>query len=172
MSFFKRAKASAAISRAEEEAAYAAALREIETGTRRDGLWAKALANSSNTEEAKGKYIKLRVQAYMDERNVEEYVAEREAVEQAQFESRISQQQEHNKREAKKAQRQARELEEVAQREARDRARDAELKRYTKENPLKGFAATIFGWGIFICGGLFISWLIAIGFRGVLGFFS
>jgi hypothetical protein len=51
-----------------EEMLYAEVLREIETGLRRDGLWAKALAQSNMQEgPAQARYIELRVQALRDE---------------------------------------------------------------------------------------------------------
>lgn len=54
--------------RALEERLYADALKEIEQGVRRDGLWAKALAKSNGNEDAaKGAYIEYRVQSLKDE---------------------------------------------------------------------------------------------------------
>ncbi|HHJ39259.1 MAG: hypothetical protein AXA67_12030 [Methylothermaceae bacteria B42] len=51
-----------------EEELYAEALRELEHGIRRDGLWAKAFSKSSgNEEKAKAFYIEFRVQALRDE---------------------------------------------------------------------------------------------------------
>jgi hypothetical protein len=51
-----------------EEAIYGEVLHEIENGIRRDGLWAKALAESRDSvEQAKSRYIRLRVQALKDE---------------------------------------------------------------------------------------------------------
>lgn len=51
-----------------EEAIYAEVLREMEAGVRRDGLWAKALAESPASEsQAKSRYIGLRAQALKDE---------------------------------------------------------------------------------------------------------
>lgn len=55
-------------SRITEEALYAEALREVEAGQRRDGLWAKALSDSKmNTSDAQALYLKLRVRALRDE---------------------------------------------------------------------------------------------------------
>jgi hypothetical protein len=51
-----------------EEILYAEVLREIESGIRRDGLWAKALSQSNMQQDAaKARYIKLRVQSLKDE---------------------------------------------------------------------------------------------------------
>lgn len=55
-------------SRRQDEEIYAHVLKEIESGMRRDGLWAKALANSAdNSEKAKSLYIKYRAQSIKDE---------------------------------------------------------------------------------------------------------
>ena len=54
-----------------EEMLYAEAMREIESGIRRDGLWGKAIAESDGDEKkAKAFYLKLRVQALKDELKV------------------------------------------------------------------------------------------------------
>lgn len=54
-----------------EEALYAEVLREMEAGIRRDGLWAKALSEAGGEEAAsKARYIKLRVQALLDEAEI------------------------------------------------------------------------------------------------------
>ena len=51
-----------------EEMLYAEAIREIEQGVRRDGLWGKALADSEGDEKkAKALYLKLRVKTLKDE---------------------------------------------------------------------------------------------------------
>lgn len=51
-----------------EEAFYAKAIREIESGDRRDGIWAMAMAESEmNQARASALYIKLRVQSLKDE---------------------------------------------------------------------------------------------------------
>ena len=51
-----------------EEMLYAEAMREIEQGLRRDGLWGKAIADSEGDDKkAKGLYLKYRVQALKDE---------------------------------------------------------------------------------------------------------
>ena len=57
--------------RLKEEAIYAHVINEIESGYRRDGLWARALAESKFDErETKSRYIKLRVQSIKDELNL------------------------------------------------------------------------------------------------------
>jgi hypothetical protein len=57
-----------ASSRITEEALYAEALREVEAGLRRDGLWAKALAETGMRQlDAQACYLKLRVQSLRDE---------------------------------------------------------------------------------------------------------
>ncbi|WP_312572473.1 hypothetical protein [Stutzerimonas balearica] len=59
--------------RREDEETYSQVLKEIQSGTRRDGLWAKALANSAgDSEKAKSFYIKYRAQAIKDERKLSE----------------------------------------------------------------------------------------------------
>ncbi|HHZ94359.1 MAG TPA: hypothetical protein EYN67_02110 [Flavobacteriales bacterium] len=71
MSFFKRIKRVSAVQRLAEEQLYEQALAELESGVRRDGLWAKALANSSGDEaKIKGLYLKFRVQSMMDEPDI------------------------------------------------------------------------------------------------------
>lgn len=65
---FDDIQAKGAAYRLTEEALYAEALREIESGQRRDGLWAKAMAESNMDQgKAQAKYIKLRVQSLRDE---------------------------------------------------------------------------------------------------------
>jgi len=68
MGLFDEIKASGASYRLTEEALYAEALREIESGQRRDGIWAKAMSGSGmDVDRAGAKYIKLRVQSLRDE---------------------------------------------------------------------------------------------------------
>lgn len=51
-----------------EEAFYAEAFREIESGMRRDGIWAMAMVESDMDQgKAAARYIKLRVQSLKDE---------------------------------------------------------------------------------------------------------
>jgi len=65
---FDDIKAKGAAYRLTEEALYAEALREIESGQRRDGIWAKAMAESDMDQgKAGAKYIKMRVQSLKDE---------------------------------------------------------------------------------------------------------
>jgi hypothetical protein len=76
MSLFKGFKTNAALSRLQEERLYAFILDEIETGTIRRGLMAKALANSGgNEQKAQSDYIKLRLQSIIDENTVSEAIA-------------------------------------------------------------------------------------------------
>jgi hypothetical protein len=57
-----------ALFRETEEQLFAQVAREVESGHRRDGLWAKALVEASGDETlAKAQYIQLRVQAIIDE---------------------------------------------------------------------------------------------------------
>ena len=69
-----------ASSRITEEMLYAEALRKVEQGVRRDGLWAKALAQSNmRQEDAQAFYLKLRVQSLRDEIELVTQQAERDA---------------------------------------------------------------------------------------------
>jgi hypothetical protein len=86
---FNRLRARLIAGRLEEEAAYAIVSREIESGIRRDGLWAKALASSRNEEEARGRYLKLRVKALQDEHNMQAIIADEEAAAQGHFDKRV-----------------------------------------------------------------------------------
>ena len=71
MSFFKKAKHAAIARRVLEEKFYEQALKEIETGRRRDGLWAKALQKSKgNDGETQALYIQYCVQALKDEAEI------------------------------------------------------------------------------------------------------
>ncbi len=68
MGFFNDLMAKRAAARLSDEALYAIALREIESGIRRDGIWAQALSDSSMDQaRAAARYITLRVQALRDE---------------------------------------------------------------------------------------------------------
>ena len=68
MGLFDDIRAKGAALRITEEILYAEVFREVESGVRRDGIWAKALSESEMQEgPAKAKYIKLRVQALKDE---------------------------------------------------------------------------------------------------------
>jgi hypothetical protein len=60
-----------------EEQLYEQVVHELGNGQRRDGLWAKALANSDGLEEkAKALYIRYRVQSIKDEIEIHEGVKE------------------------------------------------------------------------------------------------
>jgi hypothetical protein len=68
MAFWEHIRQAAIASRVVEEEMYAQVLREIESGVRRDGLWAKALQNSGgNEEKARALYIKYRIRSINDE---------------------------------------------------------------------------------------------------------
>lgn len=68
MSLIDELKVRGATFRVTEEALYAEALREVEAGQRRDGLWAKALAECTmDVQRAQALYLKLRVQSLKDE---------------------------------------------------------------------------------------------------------
>ena len=72
-------KSQDARSRLSEEALYAIAMREVENGLRRDGLWAKALCDSNMDERgAQARYIKLRVQSLRDEHEVNMQIEKQE----------------------------------------------------------------------------------------------
>jgi len=65
--------------RIREEIIYAAVMKEIKSGTKREGLWAKALSESEgNKAKTESLYIKYRVQSIEDELQVEE--EKREAI--------------------------------------------------------------------------------------------
>ncbi len=60
-----------AIDRKLEEALYEFVVAEIESGTRRPGLWGKALANAQGDEtKAKGLYIQYRVESLEDDQKI------------------------------------------------------------------------------------------------------
>ena len=68
MKLFNKRSNDGATHRLMEESLYADALREIETGIRRDGIWAKALVDSNmDQSKAAAIYIKMRVQSMKDE---------------------------------------------------------------------------------------------------------
>lgn len=59
--------------RIREEIIYAAVMKEIKSGSKREGLWAKALSESEgNKAKTESLYIKYRVQSIEDELQVEE----------------------------------------------------------------------------------------------------
>lgn len=68
MEWFNQLKSKAALGRVAEEKLYEDAYEELDSGRRRPGLWAKAIARSGGSEEkAKSLYIELLVQKYRDE---------------------------------------------------------------------------------------------------------
>lgn len=76
---FERFKRNSAATRLLEEQLYEQVVLELSQNQRRDGLWAKAMANSDGSEDkAKSLYIKYRVQSIKDEAEIAEAVAEQE----------------------------------------------------------------------------------------------
>ena len=66
--FLKQKMLGSAESRLADEALYAEALREVEAGLRRDGLWARALSECEmDQKKAAALYLELRVQSMKDE---------------------------------------------------------------------------------------------------------
>jgi len=84
MGFWSNTQDRLVVGRKVEEQLYSQALNELESGVRRDGLWAKALAASEGDDaRAKAQYISLVVQAlkyetHMQKRSLRE-AATREA---------------------------------------------------------------------------------------------
>ncbi|SOB75805.1 hypothetical protein SAMN04488490_1445 [Marinobacter sp. LV10R510-11A] len=76
---FEKFRRNSAAARLLEEQLYEQVVMELSQGQRRDGLWAKAMANSDGSEEkAKSLYIKYRVQSIKDESEIAEAVTEQE----------------------------------------------------------------------------------------------
>jgi len=74
---FKKIQRNAAASRLLEEKLFEQVALELSEGKRRNGLWAKALANcDGNEKKAKSLYIRYRVQSIKDEAEILEVVAE------------------------------------------------------------------------------------------------
>lgn len=72
MGFLSNTQDRLVVGRKVEEQLYSQALNELESGVRRDGLWAKALAASEGDDaRAKAQYISLVVQALKDETHIE-----------------------------------------------------------------------------------------------------
>jgi hypothetical protein len=68
---FKRLRLNSAKSRLVEERLYEMVMDELETGNIRKGIWAKAVAKSNgNDNQAKSKYLELRVESLKDEAHV------------------------------------------------------------------------------------------------------
>lgn len=62
-----------------EEDLYEAIVSELQRGYKRDGFWAKAIANGNgNEDKAKSLYIKYRIQSIIDENNITEILAKEE----------------------------------------------------------------------------------------------
>lgn len=62
-----------------EEDLYAAALVEVQSGTTRPGLWAKAFADAEGDEsKSKALYIKLRVQQEIERKQQEQKIPQRQ----------------------------------------------------------------------------------------------
>ena len=80
MSFFSSAKAKLAASKLAEEQLYAQAAEEVASGQIRQGLWAKAIAETGGDEAAaKAHYLKLRVEIMKAEADVTDFVAKEAA---------------------------------------------------------------------------------------------
>ena len=80
MSWLKKERLKQSANRLVDEQLYARAVREIESGNRRDGLWGKALADTKgDISAAKAAYIELRVQSLMDEQAVLQAEKDKEA---------------------------------------------------------------------------------------------
>lgn len=80
MGFLTKVKDAQVLGRKEAEALYSAALREVESGIRRDGLWAKAVTESRGDQHAvKARYMTLVIQAMRDEMYIAGRIAEAEA---------------------------------------------------------------------------------------------
>jgi uncharacterized protein (UPF0371 family) len=72
-----------AVLRLTDEALHEEALREVESGIRRDGLWAKALSQAKMREsDVQSLYLEFRVQALRDELQLRDRVAEQVALRQ------------------------------------------------------------------------------------------
>lgn len=75
MSLFDKFKIQNAAARLIEEQMYEFVVEELQNGIRRNGLWAKALANSQGDEsKAKALYISYRVQSLKDESKIAEII--------------------------------------------------------------------------------------------------
>ena len=74
MSLFSSTRAKLAASKIAEEQLYAQAAEEVAAGVIRQGLWAKAIAESDGNEAAaKARYIKLRVELLIAEADLAEH---------------------------------------------------------------------------------------------------
>ena len=80
MSFFSSAKAKLAASKLAEQQLYAQAAEEVASGQIRQGLWAKAIAETAGDEAAaKAHYLKLRVEIMQAEAEVTDYARKQAA---------------------------------------------------------------------------------------------
>ena len=80
MSFFSSAKAKLAASKLAEEELYAQAAEEVASGQIRQGMWAKAIAETGGGEAAaKAHYLKLRVEIMKAEAEVVDFGAKEAA---------------------------------------------------------------------------------------------
>ena len=76
LGFFSSAKAKLAASKLVEEQLYAHAAEEVASGQIRQGLWAKAIAETGGDEAAaKAQYLKLRVEIMRAEAEITEFAA-------------------------------------------------------------------------------------------------
>lgn len=76
MAFFKKLKQQSAVNRLLEQQLYNKVSIELQSGIRKEGIWAMALAQSSgNIEKAKARYLKLRVQSLLDEELIVDQIA-------------------------------------------------------------------------------------------------
>ena len=80
MSLFSSAKAKLAASKLAEEQLYAQAAEEVASGQIRQGLWAKAIAETDGDDAAaKARYLKLRVEIMKAEAEVTDYAMKQAA---------------------------------------------------------------------------------------------
>lgn len=71
MTFFNRVRDALSAHNVQDEDLHAIALREFEAGSRRDGLWAKALiAADGSQRDPRTVYLQLRVQSLREERSM------------------------------------------------------------------------------------------------------
>jgi hypothetical protein len=76
MRFLKSFRLASATRRLDEEVLYEFVVNELAQGIRREGLWAKALVETEGDDQAaNARYIKLRVQALIDEHTLAVAVA-------------------------------------------------------------------------------------------------
>lgn len=106
MGIIENFRARRAVSRLTDEALHAEALREVESGIRRDGLWAKALAQAQMRQgDAQALYLQLRVQSLRDELQLHVHHAEQVDSRQRQMNTAVKAQQHRVERAAREAER-------------------------------------------------------------------